>query len=95
MLKLKVSRNLGASYKDIEQFDDMLTATVFLESKKEELKKQRWVIEDEMGFLPLVCPLFDDIAEEVTNNHVSVSGDVYLRRYLNQRLIGGFVNQPS
>jgi len=60
MLKLKVSSNLGVSYKDIEQFEDLWTASDYLRKNKDALTKKRWIIEDETGFLPLVCAIFEN-----------------------------------
>ena len=87
MLKLKVSSNLGVSYKVIEKFDDLLTASDFLRKNKEALRKKRWIIEDETGFLPRVCSIFEESAREVQNHQANLSDDTYLRRYLMQRLI--------
>lgn len=91
MLKLKVSSNLGVSYKDIEQFKDLLTASDYLRKNKDALKKKRWIIEDETGFLPLVCSIFEESVYEVQNRQASISDDKYLRRYLTQRLNGDSV----
>ena len=91
MLKLKVSSNLGVSYKDIEQFENLLTASDYLRTNKDALKKKRWIIEDETGFLPLVCSIFEETVYEVKNHHASISDDKYLRRYLAQRLNGDSV----
>jgi hypothetical protein len=84
MYTLKVSNNLGVSYKDLIQFHTLSIATEYLRTHKDELKKKRWIITDESGGLVLVCLLFEETAREVEHRHAYTSDDPYLQRYLSK-----------
>lgn len=84
MLSLKISNNLGVSYKSIQQFEDLLTATNYLKTHRDELRKKRWIIVDEVtGYVHLACSIFSEVKDEVTKG-ASISDDVYLKLYLSQ-----------
>ena len=84
MLELKISNNLGVSYKSIKQFNDLLTANEYLKTHRDELSKKRWIIIDnETGYIHLVCSIFSEVKNEVTKG-ASISDDLYLKRYLSQ-----------
>lgn len=84
MLSLKISSNLGFSYKSIKQFDDLLTANEYLKTHTDELKKKRWILVDETnGYVHLACSIFSEVKDELSKG-ASISDDEYLKTFLSQ-----------
>jgi len=83
MLTFYVSTDLGVSYQVNETFSDLESALAYLNKDEKKRIRTRWFVTDNTGHIILVCPIFEDVANE-TDQTQGISDDKYLRQYLKQ-----------